>query len=441
MDAPVEGGTLAHVIGGSDAAILGGDNFARRAWARRLVMIAGQTFDLSLAVPATGDFDLYLYSLAPDVYGTPVLLASSTNAGLGVSEAIQYTPASNGDALLVVKKVSGQGQFTLSSNFLSYGLALSVSGTGSGTVTSSPAGIQCLPDCVQDFASGTIVTLNAAPDAGSVFTGWGGDADCSDGIVTMNSSRNCTATFSLQNFTLNINRTGNGTGTVTSSPLGIDCGVDCQQAYVYGTIVTMTPSADAESLFDGWSGDPDCLDGVVTMNAAKTCTASFVLRQYQIVTALDNLSAGIVNPDCTAGCLFDSGTLAAFTLTANNGYVFNAWTNCDSAVGNVCTETVDMDKTITATFQPCLMPVRIDGTTPAYFNTLQAAYDAASDGGVIQIRDVLFTDNLDTNRAISVTLDGGYNCDYSGKSVKTGFNGIMSILNGQVEIGGFVFGQ
>ena len=48
-------------------------------------------------------------------------------------------------------------------------------GTGSGTVTSSPAGITCGSTCSALFASGTSVTLTATADSGSTFAGWSGE--------------------------------------------------------------------------------------------------------------------------------------------------------------------------------------------------------------------------------------------------------------------------
>jgi hypothetical protein len=72
---------------------------------------------------------------------------------------------------------------------------VSTTGTGSGTVTSSPSGISCGADCSESYASGTSVTLTATPAAGSTFAGWSGDADCSDGSLTMNANRFCTAIF------------------------------------------------------------------------------------------------------------------------------------------------------------------------------------------------------------------------------------------------------
>ncbi len=76
-------------------------------------------------------------------------------------------------------------------------LQVTKGGTGNGTVTSNPAGIDCGETCIASYASGTQVTLTATPDANSVFAGWSG-CDSSSGnqcIVTMNSGRTVTATF------------------------------------------------------------------------------------------------------------------------------------------------------------------------------------------------------------------------------------------------------
>ena len=75
--------------------------------------------------------------------------------------------------------------------------------------------------------------------------------------------------------TLTVNRTGTGSGTVTSSPAGINCGVDCAEPYVAGTPVTLNPAPAPGSTFASWGGHSDCADGSVTMNAALTCTATF----------------------------------------------------------------------------------------------------------------------------------------------------------------------
>ena len=76
-------------------------------------------------------------------------------------------------------------------------LTVTKTGSGSGTVTSAPAGISCGTACSFSFADGAAVALTAAPASNSVFTGWGGDADCSDGSLTMSAARSCTAGFEL----------------------------------------------------------------------------------------------------------------------------------------------------------------------------------------------------------------------------------------------------
>ena len=53
-----------------------------------------------------------------------------------------------------------------------YVLAVTKTGTGSGTVVSSPVGINCGAVCVATFPAGTVVSLAAIPAAGSQFVGW-----------------------------------------------------------------------------------------------------------------------------------------------------------------------------------------------------------------------------------------------------------------------------
>ncbi len=74
-------------------------------------------------------------------------------------------------------------------------LSISKNGTGSGTVTSSPAGVQCGSTCAYWFPRNTTVTMAASPAANSIFAGWSGQSDCSDGTVSLSSNRSCTATF------------------------------------------------------------------------------------------------------------------------------------------------------------------------------------------------------------------------------------------------------
>jgi hypothetical protein len=88
-------------------------------------------------------------------------------------------------------------------------------------------------------------------------------------------TRTITVVQASSTATLKVGRTGKGKGTITSNPAGIACGSDCSQAYSIGTRVQLTVTPAAGSIFDGWTGDADCADGIVTMTASKTCKARF----------------------------------------------------------------------------------------------------------------------------------------------------------------------
>jgi len=77
-------------------------------------------------------------------------------------------------------------------------LTVIVSGTGSGTISSSPSGIgDCMGTCSAVFAIGTVVTLTATGTAGSTFTGWSGACSGTTCTVTMDADRSASAGFNL----------------------------------------------------------------------------------------------------------------------------------------------------------------------------------------------------------------------------------------------------
>ncbi len=72
-------------------------------------------------------------------------------------------------------------------------LTITIAGTGAGTVTGP--GIICPADCTKAFPAGTPVALSATAALGSVFSGFSGDPDCTDGTLTMQAETHCIATF------------------------------------------------------------------------------------------------------------------------------------------------------------------------------------------------------------------------------------------------------
>jgi uncharacterized delta-60 repeat protein len=155
-------------------------------------------------------------------------------------------------------------------------LTVSKGGSGSGSVTSSPSGIDCGDTCWAPFAAGPVM-LTATASPGSAFTGWSGDCSGSGSCtLSMNADQTATATFESHK-TLTLTKAGDGTGTVTSSPSGISCGSSCASSFTHGTTVTLTASAAAGSSFAGWSGAGCSGTGTctVTLDADKPVTATF----------------------------------------------------------------------------------------------------------------------------------------------------------------------
>ena len=128
-------------------------------------------------------------------------------------------------------------------------LTVVISGTGSGSVQSTPTGISCGDVCAGSFPDGSQVTLAATPEPGSDFTGWSGDcAGLSACSLTMDAAHRVTATFTTATRTEGCgriafvsNREGNN-DIYTMNQDGSDV-----------TRVTMNPASDTSPT---WS--PDC---------------------------------------------------------------------------------------------------------------------------------------------------------------------------------------
>ena len=182
---------------------------------------------------------------------------------------------------------------TVSANFIEASVeqhTLSVSLIGEGTVTSSPIGIDCGTDCSQIYESGEQVTLTATASTNYTFSEWSGACSGSTScVVTMSQSQNVTATFDAvasSDATLDI--TVNGSGSVTSSPAGIDCGNDCSQVFDINQSVQLTAAASTDYSFSEWLGA--CAGSSAECNLSMTenlqTTAVFKSDNTQIVQQL-----------------------------------------------------------------------------------------------------------------------------------------------------------
>jgi DNA-binding beta-propeller fold protein YncE len=230
----------------------------------------------------------------------------------------------------------------------------------------------------------------------------------------------------------------NGSGWVTSVPSGINCPGICSEQ-IYPSEIELSATVSSGHVFDKWIGCDHSAGNrcTMTMNADKGVIANLT-AQYQLTTSVDPAVSGNISPDCSGGCLYNSGDWVVLTATTNSGYIFSGWTGCDSASQNTCTMTMDADKNTAAEFEQCLSPVRIVRQVPVYYPTLQEAYDAAGDGETVQSQAVGITESLIADINKSVTFDGGYDCSYTTNAGNTTLNGALTINNGTITIRNFV---
>ena len=158
-------------------------------------------------------------------------------------------------------------------------LTVTRAGAGGGTVTSAPAGIACGADCTERYAPGTVVTLTAAPAAGSTFGGWSG-AGCGTTntcAITLGAATSVTATFNTSALAVRFaapapNATVSGTTTVTLNATG-------GSGYTYrlaidGAIVYSGTAATYAWTTSGIANAAHTLTATVTDGLGRTASAS-----------------------------------------------------------------------------------------------------------------------------------------------------------------------
>ena len=115
----------------------------------------------------------------------------------------------------------------------------------------------------------------------------------------------------INSLTFSVVKSGTGTGTVTSSTGGINCGSTCSASITTGTSVTLTATPSSGSTFTGWAGACSGT-GVCTVNmdAAKSVTATFTLTVIDGVCGSSNAQSFALAPTSN---LCSSGTASTVT--------------------------------------------------------------------------------------------------------------------------------
>ncbi len=316
---------------------------------------------------------------------------SGSNSVLGASASqgntMNFQPANNNTRLVVGRDVDN----IVTIVELVPRLVVYRTGTGTGTVSSDPAGIDCGNDCSELFSENTIVTLVATPGPDSTFSGWsGGCSGMGDCIVTMDAARTVTANFTASSFTLATSLAGTGSGTIASTPAGIDCGSVCSAQFDAGSVITLTATPAVGSTFSGWSGDctgtGDC---VVTMDSAQAATAAFTINSYALLVMRNGTGSGAVSSDpsgidCGIDCseTYTYGTLVTLTASPGPDSTFAGWSGACAGAGD-CVVTMESAEVVTATFTAIpstfTLTTNLAGTGAGTITSDPAGIDCGSD--------------------------------------------------------------
>ncbi|WP_420267226.1 S8 family serine peptidase [Candidatus Magnetominusculus dajiuhuensis] len=279
---------------------------------------------------------------APHVAGAWAVLkqAKPTASVTDILSALTSTGVSVTDSRNGISKPRIQVALALNALIADYSLYVTKYGTGTGTISSSPSGISCGTTCLASYAAGTSVTLTAAANSSSTFTGWTGcdSASGSQCTVAMVSSKTVTATFTAttsSTYTLNVSKSGTGTGTITSSPSGISCGSACSSSYASGTSVMLTATTDNGSTFTSWSGCDSTTNNYcdVTMSSAKSVTAVFTAAGSDYTdasTAINTMYSQYASWFGSKSGSIATGTFGSSTYYVqwfSNGAALVAWTD------------------------------------------------------------------------------------------------------------------
>jgi FG-GAP-like repeat/CARDB/Divergent InlB B-repeat domain/Bacterial Ig-like domain (group 2)/FG-GAP repeat/WD40-like Beta Propeller Repeat len=348
-----------------------------------------------LELPAYFDYllpdDAPLPACDPD---HDLMVQVTLSASMNGADSLENFSFDNCTYLQAMAAASGPGALSYTLTVPVYTLTLSSTGSGSGTLSGGGA----IPE-------GQSTTVSATADPGSTFTGWSGPdaAECATGSVFMNADKDCTATFTRTGYILTVTATDGGsvtgggiytpgqTATVSATAVGIaifngwggpdadecatgsvvmnadkscvavftvnryfltltttgDGTITGEGKYDEGQTATVSATANAGSIFSGWSG-PDaveCATGSVLMNAEKSCIAMF-----DTVHTLTLSTAGNGSGTLTGGGTYIEGQSISVSAVADALTSFDGWSGPDA--GECATGTVLMtaDKNCTATF-------------------------------------------------------------------------------------------
>jgi uncharacterized repeat protein (TIGR01451 family) len=227
-------------------------------------------------------------------------------------------------------------------------------GSCSGTTT-----ISCNLGTVKSGAQATVL-IGVTPTAPGMVTNTATvTGDQPDPNLTNNTSSTTTTVNQGTTSLLMVTLAGNGSGSVTSNPPGINCPeTACSFNFPNGTVVMLSEMTNNGSTFAGWSMDCTGTGACsVTMDQNHSVTATFNQNGTSLLmVTLAGSGSGTVmsNPsgiNCPETCSFNfpNGTVVMLSEMAGNNSTFGGWSMDCSGTG-ACSVTMNANHSVTATF-------------------------------------------------------------------------------------------
>ena len=310
---PATGYAFSHWTGVPDANK--NDNPLQLAVTKDLTLAAvfAENYTLILTQPSHG-------SIAADPNQTTfkdgdiVRLTATADAGYFLKEWTGDVPAGQKNVktfqLTVSKDVSLSAVFEKQDLTKTYTASVAINPTLGGTVSGNQA----------TYTHGTSTDITATANTGYAFSHWtgalGSDRNTNPLKMAVTQNLNLTAEF-VKTYSLTVNATN---GSVAKSP--------DLTTFESGQTVSLTPNPATGYNFSGWAGDVPAGKAnanplILTMDAAKTLTATFAKKPYALTATANPTVGGAVSGNNPT---YLQGDVTNITATANAGYAFDKWT-------------------------------------------------------------------------------------------------------------------
>jgi uncharacterized repeat protein (TIGR01451 family) len=402
-----------------------------------LVAAAAQDFngdkltDLALVDSANGNVDVLVNDSPASGTDLAIITSSASPEPVGVGTNLTY-----------VADVMNEGPKDATGVTLTDTLPANVTFVSaiasSGTCMQINAVVTCSIGALADTAD-VPVTIVVTPTAPGTITN---DMKVSGNESDLASANNTATQDStvLPVYTLTVTKSGNGTGTITSST-GLNgtiaCGATCSATFLSGTVVNLGAGPDANSLLQSWggacAGTPNNQSCSVTMNADTMVSAVFVLGIALNVSVTGGGTGVVTSSDGSISCSDTGGTCSSLNVPGttvvlaavpSGGSQFSSWSGaCSGTNPNSCSVTLNSNQTVTANIAPA-----------PTFSVTPSSMSLISSGGVVT--DVImfagqngFSGPISLTCSVTGTSTPVPTCALSPSMVMAGASAVSSTLS------------